>query len=368
MTYKTLYIDDGEDSAVSAYADALQDNGTLTVSVEKPMTFEQEVNRIKANIKDYDAILLDYRLDDFPNEEEITVIYDAPTIAQDIRSKVVKEQIKAVPFILISSDDYIQRFFRKDITSRDLFDLFYSKNEVVNRTEDIVREIKSVIEAYRTTDKDSSIENILKLRKSTLLDDRIIHIYENIRGKNSVYGVVNFVLREMIEVPGPLINELYVAARLGVDIVKSDDWSGVLDNIQNEVQYKGILCEAYPRWWSMLLEKWWKKLSGGSIISLRSSSSEARVNFLKEALKLPDLVHATPLKYATSSKFWTVCDVKKKPIDTTDGLKLFSENTYPWQEQRYVSIIGALEKTEIRKQLLTTEKERLNSIRSKMDV
>ena len=366
MTYKALYIDDGEDSAVGAYADALQNNGTLTVSVEKPMTFEQEVNRIKANIKDYDAILLDYRLDDFPNEEEITVIYDAPTIAQDIRSKVVKEQIKAIPFILISSDNYIQRFFRKDITSRDLFDLFYSKNEVVDHTEDVVREIKSVIEAYHVTERDSSIKNVLELEESILLDDRITHTYESIREKNSVYGVVNFVLHEMIEIPGPLINEQYVAARLGVDIEKSSDWLSVLEHIQSEVRYEGIFSEAYPRWWSVLLERWWKKLSEGSV-SLRSSSSEVRVNFIKEKLKLPNLVYATPLTYAASSKFWVVCDVKKKPIDTIDGLKLFLGNSHPWQEQKYVSIIGALEKSEVRRQLLSTEKERFNLIRSRVN-
>ena len=364
MTYKILYIDDGESNAVQAYADALQDTSLFEVSVEEPRSFEQEVSHLIKTLENFDAVLLDYRLNDFKNQDGI--IYDAPTIAQDIRSKVVKGQIKEIPIILISSDEIIKDLFKRDLTSRDLFDLFYDKGKFANDKTTIAQQISSLIEAYKTVDNNSSLRDGLNLENLNLLDSRLIEAYKSIERKEVTYGMVNFVLHTMIEVTGPLINEAYLAARLGIDKEQSSDWDALLKMLNNEVGYKGIFCKAYPRWWSVLLEKWWRSLSSNPI-SLRSSIAEKRVGYLKEALNLRNIVPAKPLKYASSSSFWTVCYVKRKPLDTLDGLKLFRKDTHLWYEQEYVSIIAALEDSSIRQELLPTERERLSLIRERMD-
>jgi hypothetical protein len=146
----------------------------------------------------------------------------------------------------------------------------------------------------------------------------------------------------LICTPGPLINEAFLAARLGVDIESSADWEKLKNDFLKEIKYAGIFSGAWNRWWMYKLHKWWEsEISTDAIATL---DARERIELLKEKLKLADLKVATPLPKAASFRYWTVCQGYKKPLDPREGLRIESRDILPWQDTLYISIEAALER------------------------
>ena len=153
-----------------------------------------------------------------------------------------------------------------------------------------------------------------------------------------------------------------MAARLGVDIDISDDWEKLKKKF-TFFKYSGFFENAWNRWWATELTKWWKDVVSKEM-DLQLLTAENRVILLNEKLQL-NLRPAVKLPKCSSSNFWVVCRGTGKPIATIDGFRTFDGNhTYPWQEQNYVSIDAALERTNISvwKALSPIEKERLEQV------
>ncbi|MEI8601591.1 hypothetical protein P4S55_11925 [Shewanella sp. PP-Sp27a-2] len=111
MKYKILYIEDADPNTIIS-----EMSTEFNVIHHDPKEFEGTISQITDDI---DLLLLDFRLSDKE------AIYDAPTLAQTIRTKNTVNH-KNLPIILISSEDNISGFY-KDYTSQDLFDFAVSK-------------------------------------------------------------------------------------------------------------------------------------------------------------------------------------------------------------------------------------------------
>lgn len=146
---------------------------------------------------------------------------------------------------------------------------------------------------------------------------------------------------EMILAPGPLLTEEVLAARLGIDKDKSPDWAAFLAQLPPNAKYKGVFHEAWPRWWSDIVEeKWWYSVVGkfDSLIGHRASE---RVERLKQYTGLEHLYPPKPIKERLSERFDTICEYYRKPLDVSDGI-MIGQDDPTWHERRYISLDVAL--------------------------
>ena len=132
-----------------------------------------------------------------------------------------------------------------------------------------------------------------------------------------------------------MIDQDVLAARLGIDKEKSDDWGKFIEAINPAIKYNGVFSEAWDRWWSNRLLDWWDSEISNEIV-LINSSAEERVALLKEKLNLQDLEIAQPIESYMSNSFWTVCKALNQPLDIYDGLVVNQRNE-TWQDKEYVS-------------------------------
>ncbi len=277
--------------------------------------------------------------------------YRVSSFIQELRSRTIESSKLApeCPFILLSDETNINNYYRKDPTSHDLFDRVISKSEASTCPREIGAQLISLVKGYRqiidargTNGKINSIEKLLTVGENAV-DQRISHNFDTKHWKVVANEYATFILKQIIRKPGLLIDESFLAARLGIDISKSADWSKLLSKLESDVKFKGIFSEGWQRWWAENLVSWWDNLKGAPK-NLRNTSATDRVLFLKKKFKLKELVAASPIQRGYSSFFWTVCKARKLPLDPINGFMINAEEPKPWQEVEYISTIAALKK------------------------
>lgn len=143
------------------------------------------------------------------------------------------------------------------------------------------------------------------------------------------------ILKELIYAKGILINEKYLAARLGIDKDSSNDWSKIKE-VFERAKYTGVFHDGWNRWWMFEVDKIFNEISGTYLSYL---DAEERVNILKENLKLKNLNVPSLIEKNESYDYWTVCKALKKPLDPHEGFKVYTRSEpKEWQEYEYISL------------------------------
>lgn len=324
MAYKILYIEDLDPGSI---IHDLTSQG-FEVTHYKPESFEATIQEVNG----YDLLLFDFRL------TESTAIFDAPTIAQTLRT-INSEKHKDIPIVLISSEAKISDYY-KDFTSQDLFDLSMTKDTLLKNLGKYSARFNSLIEAYQTIPGEKfDVLKILGLPEAPdSLNYKIVEKLNRDMFKNDVFAFSSFILKNLIQSIGPLIGEDVLSARLGVS-KKSEGWENLKSHFDN-FKYQGIFSGSYNRWWSDGLIEWWKNHNEG-INSLRRINAEQRMQIISEITKLSLSVQELT-KYAKSTNYWTICKETHLPIDPSDGLELIKHDLYDWQEKEYLSVQAGL--------------------------
>jgi hypothetical protein len=176
------------------------------------------------------------------------------------------------------------------------------------------------------------------------LDPRIAASFATREGPVPVHEYARFLIFDLLEPDGPLIDERILAARLGVDPDSSHDFDELKDSHFKQAKYKGPFSSGWPRWWAYLVEDKWLTLKGNTS-PLRRMPASDRVAILKKAFALKKLVVAKPIQEGYSQRFWTVCRATGLPLDPLDGLIVQTKNSRVWQDKPYVSMKAALDGT-----------------------
>jgi hypothetical protein len=229
----------------------------------------------------------------------------------------------------------------------------------------IRHELLSFVSGYTAISKfnkknNRNIHELLNIDKESL-DVRIQERFKD--GHFPTHEYARFIFRELVDRPGLLIDEYRLASRLGVNKNISKDWGKLLELLY-DYQYNGPFHEAWPRWWANEIEKQWWITVLAQKRPLSLLLAEDRVKTIKECTGLKRLVHAAPIKKSYRSRFYTICEHCKEPLDPIDGVIISEKDPKPWQERRYVSVDVALEG---RGDFIpdATEKERLSRLRKK---
>jgi len=358
MLKKTyLYFDDKKDTA-NAIKDNLESD-SLEIIVKR----EQPWNNILEFLLDqectFDGLILDWKLD---GEDDSTADFSSEALAQQCRRLQVDKVnnrgfTKSFPIILCSSQPKFTTIYEKDTTGEDLFDRIFDKSTL----EDEEAFLLSLTSAYELLNQTTnSVENILGLEKEDILniDQSLIKKISEIKDKQP-HETIYFLLNEVININGALVNEKVLAARLGVK-KGSEGWGLLLSKLES-FKYKGILSNE-NRWWSDLINDWWANEFNGSILKFTTSSErieylENKYVDLKDKLSQPDLCVG-----ADSTEFWTVCLGTNNPISEIDGFIIDKHLHYSWQEKEFICLDEAKNETHRGtkwKALLPYEEERL---------
>ncbi len=359
MIPKYWYIDDSQER--NNIARGLINLNKLKVEAQMPNTWQTIISETQKG--SLNGLLLDWQL----QREEEAGDYSSASLAQHLRVLATEGSLTDLPIVLCSAQDGFTRKYKQDLTTHDLFDMVYHKDDLSeDHTQD---EFIALANGYKELNKNNKMPHgILGISEPDYarLDIRFQAEFKRFFDLGSpAHQIAQFLLREVLEYQGILIDEDVLAARLGV-AKSSPDWEKLKAQLDS-AKYKGVFGDAWERWWWFEVEKWCEQKMGD--ISLQNTSSTKRVNLLKNALPdLQDLVPASPTEYSNSDDFWTVCYATKKPLDYFDGFKTNIHLHYEWQEPIYVSNFAVLEygsKVEGKWELSPTEINRFEEFKNR---
>jgi hypothetical protein len=339
MEIHYLYIDDDKVQTSKEKVQGFEQQGRLTIVPNQHKgSWEEQLKFIKENESSMSGLILDLRLDDFPNEDTKYADFRGTSLAQEIRTRQKETALISFPIVLFSANDKLEQSLEN--SGKDLFDICIDKSNINVYSFDIYTpRLISLAEGYKFLSGNKDVAKILDIDIS-VIDDRFVSELSQLLN-NPVHIISQFIIYELIEKQGLLINEQVLAARLGIDIANSPDWGKVKETL-SATKYAGVFSGGWQRWWMPLVEKWWNETVKTEIY-LRSTPATEKVKIIKEALLLDNLQAAPKIEKADSEEFWTVCKGYDKPLDPVDGLIIDGqEKLYPWQEPEYVSVDAAL--------------------------
>lgn len=322
-----LYIDDQPDKA-SGIATGLSITENLKVTLSPATTWSDQIKAIQKERLSYDGLLLDLQLR-IPQE---TLMYDAPALAQQIRNLAKEGKIIDLPIILCTTDELFLQMYDKN-TNDDLFDRIYYKDQWTPKVnEQDFREFISLANGYKDiVESDKNLIAVINAPNEQV----IIQIMDKISDTSTVHGLSNFILKQLILVPGLLVDESLLAIRLGVDIEQSSDWSDLKGKLQ-QFSYTGIFKEAWPRWWMGEIMRFWRGLSGG--LTLRNMPAKQKVEILQKEFNLNNLTAIQVPNHHTQETFWYKCALSSTPLSSDDGLQIKGQDRkFDWQDRDYIS-------------------------------
>ena len=333
-----IYIDDDPKSYSKIQGFVCKDLSIC--STQHQDSWERQMDFLTKEERNFDGLILDLKLDDLPNDHHIRAGFRGTSLAQEIRTRQKEGTLKSFPIVLFSANDKVQ--LALESLGQDLFDIFIDKSNINSDSFRLYTpRLISLAEGYISMQKTREESKTLAIDKS-LLDSRFSAVFTELCN-SPIHVHAKFLISELIEKQGLLIDEEVLAARLGIDMYQSKDWDQLKSNL-SPMQYKGVFSGGWMRWWMPLIDKWWND-SIGADFSLRSSSATHRVKKIKESLQLEHLSVAQKIDKSNSDEFWTTCKGYSRPLDPVDGLLVQGQdNLYPWQEPIYVSIDAALKR------------------------
>lgn len=352
MAISYLYLDDEKPEAVRPFLRELKRHDeNLQIEHLPPLPYHDQLPWLTR--QSFDGLILDLRLDQFPNwqpdAEPTKAEFRATTLAQEIRTRATEDhKTFQMPIILWSTDEKLRKSYTRDDTSHDLFDLKCVKSDISNdasKAKVIADQLVSLVQGYqkivevraRKKGPSSQLHKFLGFEESPeILDIRVLSYFDGRDNPLPAHEYARFILRDLVHVPGPLIDEGVLAARLGIDMEASVDWNKLRERVGKRAGYRGPFGEGWLRWWAPLVEAWWRELDR-DMPPLRLTPAAERVEQLSKRTRLKGLASAKPMEKGYGELYWTICQVTKQPLDPRDGLVLNQKDAKVWQEKLYVS-------------------------------
>lgn len=364
MAIKYLYLDDDPEGTVGRIATALSIPGKLEVEYMTVRLFKPQVEFLLSKDNPYDGLLLDLRLDQRETENGDKAEFTATTLAQYLRTKVYdrESELADFPIVLCSQDKKIG-MFSVDLSSHDLFDYKFLKEEVEENASTIAQRLIDLAEGYQLIFSAQKNWNDILHYDTRSLDARIFSRFTG-RSQLAIHEYSRHILYELLKPTTDLITEEILAARLGIDINSSAAWNALRDVFFEEARYTGAFSQSWQRWWQPKVHQVFERLCGTTLASVDGSQ---RVSLLIEATQLTELASAVPIQLNHSNWYWTICQAYRTPLDPSEGFRLSSEREpLAWQDYDYISLKGLLErkhKTDLHRDLHPDEEDRFDYVK-----
>lgn len=362
---KYLYLDDDPDIKVLPIIDLLKKSGKIVIDRGFVTANPTQVESLLTG-KEFDGLLVDFRLDQHaqPNGEKAT--YTATTLAQFLRSKVnhPESSLRDVPIVLCSQQPKFE-VYNVDLTSHDLFDFRFRKDDLETKGDEIAEKLACLVEGYRTLGSHRGNWDKVLAYDTARLNKMVFGQFARLDGQPhlAIHEHAHFILKELLQTTSDLISERILAARLGVSISCSG-WPALKDEVFAEARYQGVFASSWPRWWQPSVDDIFEQLCHTSLASLEAAE---RVECLTEATAIKDISINPPIEHNSSANYWTICQALQEPLDPTEGYRLRrSPEPAFWQEYDYISLKALLDRmhiTKLERPLHPVDNERYEIIR-----
>jgi hypothetical protein len=348
-TIRYLYVEDEKKKSVMTFIDALMSsNRQLSIEYMHPVSFYKNYLGGKIDF-DCDGIILDLRLDLLKDLEGEKFNLQGYSLAQELKIRFSENNGHSIPVVLFSSSTRLKKMNEHDFSSTDLFDKIYKKDNLATSANTIADELVSFANVYKSITGKMAFSknkkllcNLLSIKDKELdIIDPQLAIFFAGKKAGTVHDCARAIYSYLIMRSGPLIDEMTLAARLGIDFKKSSDWKKLLNKIKSTCCYTGEYSDILPRWWSHGIESLW---IGFTNSDLRSLTANERVQILKKKFKLYMLIEATPIEESYSTKFWTICKGYELPLDPRDAFMVSDQDLMPWNDKPYISKKAALKR------------------------
>lgn len=360
MSKHYFYIDDDPESQKKV--EGLKNEDLSVDAMQHEDSWELQLEFLKKFENQYDGLILDLKLDDLPNNNNIRANFRGTSLAQEIRTRQKEGVLKSFPIILFSANDKTKQALEKSGT--DLFDILIDKSKLDDIAFPIyTRQLIDLSNGYQKLCNSTFTTANIFQTNDTFLDTRFLSEFHELR-KTPVHIQSKFLITEFLTRQGMLIDEDVLAARLGINRKNSADWERLLE-VLSDTKYNGVFSNGWSRWWMHLVESWWNEKIKSDLF-LRSTPAKERVEVIKRTIGLKHLVAVEKISKADSDEFWTICKGFNRPLDPVDGLLIQGQdNLYSWQEPEYVSVEAALWRTNIDNwiSVADVEKERYEELK-----
>lgn len=238
---KFIYIDDDPESYYKIQG---FENEKLTIeSQQHKDSWEEQLQSIKNKEDEIDGIILDLKLDDLPNLNGHRAKFRGTSLAQEIRTRQKEGILKSFPIVLFSANDKVSLALEK--SGKDLFDICIDKSNINSESFAIYTpQLLTLASGYKKLLKTKDIKESLNSDIS-FIDSRFLSELEDYQS-SPVHVQARFIITELLDKQGLLINEDVLAARLGIDKTSSPDWE-LLKQSLSTAQYTGVFYEGWPK-------------------------------------------------------------------------------------------------------------------------
>ena len=364
MSIRYLYLDDDPEEKVGQIASALSIPGQLVVEYRPVALFASQVEDLIGQSGQFDGLLLDLRLDQERRPNGQRAEYTATTLAQFLRTKVYDQEVKIKDFpIVLCSQQWKIGMYDADLSSHDLFDYKFPKEDVEKRAREISGKLMALVEGYRLIETAPGKWNEMLAYDAQSLDQRMFSRFAGRTVPIATHEYARYILRELLVPANELIKESVFAARLGL-IGTGPGWDRLRDEVFPSARYAGAFSQSWVRWWQPEVNRIFEAICGTTLASLNGAQ---RVAALSEHTGIEGLVAAQPIMFNHSTWYWTICEALKTPLDPSEGFRLApGHEPMAWQDYDYISLKALLERmhiTELHRSLHPDEVERFDAIR-----
>lgn len=258
--YATLLSTSGEDGLVIQYR-----------GLEEAATLAGEIFDARPDI-----VALDFRLDENPGMIEPKKSYNGSGLAQLLRDKATVAPEHDFPVVLISAEDKLERFYRPDSTSHDLFDRIYKKDDVAQNADSVQAELISLCKGYvmiKAVWRGARL-SVFGLAGKELESIATQELRAALLSAGAPHIAARTILKGLIDRPGILLSDNELAARLGVATL--EPLEATLTGQQ--IQYNGVFSEGWRRWWAHRFDEWAIELFGARPTTLTGTVRANAIN------------------------------------------------------------------------------------------
>ena len=266
------YLDDGDQEESTTFAKQVESVlSSLKILHMYPVEFSRQIKAYVGEAFKANGLILDLRLDQTAHEvddEKQRADYRAPALAQEIRTRAGETRVSEYPIVLWSFDNRLQESYRRDHTSHDLFDLIVIKDHLKDelKAREVGRKLVALANGYpRIAEiRNSHIQRtgwfhltsrFRSRREASFVDLHLLEHFDNSQLTRPVHEFARFIIHQILDTPGPLIDRLTLTARLGLDLEASEDAGALIDKCFSQAQYKGVFGDGWERWWAFILKR-----------------------------------------------------------------------------------------------------------------
>jgi hypothetical protein len=279
-----------------------------------------------------------------------------PGIAQDIRVGQKAGRLTEFPLVRFAWRERVVRNIGNDPVSDDLFDYKVQKEEARARTAEMQRVLVSLRDAYEALSQlnpqdAGGVVRLLGLDEARAREWGHPALFARLRSTRlaGVHVAAGALMNGLLLPDGVLIDEDLLAARLGVDRLRSGEaWTRLLPELR-AFQYQGVGHAAFARWWSTALLTWWLDIRR-SDESLMAFSAAERAEVLNGAFNL-NLAPMVLPDGSAGSRPWARCAMAAEemparfiPVDQMEAVRLRPTfDVPPWIDPQFASLREALQ-------------------------